>query len=284
MPTPPKRIMRGGALLLAAALAGPVPAQDAPPADVPTTSQTIGQARSLLDQWVEVRQLIMKERADWAEAKAFKEGRVALMKRNIEDIRKQIDEKQLELEKFNAQITELAAKDQQLKDSAERVEQFITVVEARTLDLLKGMPEPLVKQTAPFAGQIVVADADADAAATPGEGQVQEAKKQDLSMRVGNATNILILVNKFAGKIVDEEDILTQADGVPMKVRVLYLGVSLGFYADDEGTTGAIGTAGPTGWVWTSVDAQTAAQIRKAIAVYDKDQPAQYISLPVEVK
>jgi len=64
----------------------------------------------------------------------------------------------------------------------------------------------------------------------------------------------------------------------------VYKRQSYGYYTNEDGNAGAAGTSGPDGWEWTPVKPEVAAAIKRAISVYNKDEPAAYIDLPVEVK
>jgi hypothetical protein len=64
---------------------------------------------------------------------------------------------------------------------------------------------------------------------------------------------------------------------------ILYLGLGQAWFVD--GTGGFAGTGGPSaaGWVWDENPA-ISESVRRAIAVYEKGEPATYVGLPVEVK
>lgn len=280
-------------------------AQDQPAA--PTTGETIGQTRAALQAWREVSETIAKEKAQWALGKEVMLDRIELMKRNIEKVQKDIKAKQEELDGFDTNVKELQAKNEQLKQASDELENLVEQMEQRTLALLKRAPKPLVTQVKPLAVQIPgylsekkpdqtvpqtsepAADAAGTGLASDASGDTADSAAEEkkpevpLSRRAETAVGVLYLFNKFASKIEQAPDLIEQPDGTTLSVDTIYLGLSYGFYVDDPGSNGAVGTAGQEAWVWKQNN-DAATLIQRAISVYNKDEPAAYVSLPVEVK
>lgn len=281
----PRWAPRLAALLVASAmLSVPVAhAQDgeAPPAPPPEAE--IDNTRDILEKWVEIRQNIAKEKTKWAETKEVLTERIELMKRSIEKVRQDIENKRTELAGFDEKIEALEEKNEALKQASEELERLTESMEERTLALLGRVPAPLVKQVRPLALQIPGYSGGDDDKPEAEAGTEEEEKGPPLARRVETVVGVLYLFNKYSDKIEQTKETVQQGDKAAL-VSTLYLGLSYGYYTNDDGTAGAWGAGGPEGWVWTPVKPESAAAIKQAISVFNKDEPAAFVDLPVEVK
>lgn len=260
----------------------------------------IEETRFALDRWKEIRQTIAKERADWALAKQDMLDRIDLLKGEIRKVNEEIEKQKETLAKFDTSIEELEARNEKLKQASEKLERLVEAMEARTLALLDKAPLPLVEQVKPLAVQLTgyssgtkPAAEDSDAQDNKAESpeaeteQGEEEKKNavPLARSVENVVGVLYMFNKFSGKIEQKPELVELSDGSSLSVDTLYLGLSYGFYVDDSDTKGAGGWGGPDGWAWNPIESpDAAALIRKAISVYNKDEPAAFVGLPLEVQ
>lgn len=284
-------ILCASATLLACLCATP-PAAVAQDADV-IPEPAISDTRMLLNRWVEVRRTISKQKSDWVLGKQILEDRIDLLQRSIESVEEQIAAQKEKLDGFDESVASLQAKNEKLKQAADELAQLVDEMELRTVALLEGAPQPLIEGVKPLAVQLPgygkqgEEQPDAEAAASESEGQENEAKEQKpgppLARRVENVVGALYLFNKFAGKIDQTSELVSRPDGTALSVDAIYLGTSYGFYIDDENKVAAAGWSAPKGWTWQGADA-SAGRVRQAIQVINKDQPAAFVGLPVEVK
>ncbi|MGB0766464.1 MAG: DUF3450 family protein [Phycisphaeraceae bacterium] len=287
------------ALVCVAALHAP--AQDQAPAE-----PAIDDTRLLLDRWIEVRKTIAKERSEWALGKQILLDRIDLLKRSIVTVQEEIETQKTKLTGFDANIAKLQAQNEKLKGAAEELEKLVEQMESRTLALLKGAPAPLMETVKPLAVQLPgytsktdnetqaepetespASDAGSTDAETDAESAESEADEEPagppLSRRVENVVGVLYLFNRYAGKIDQQSELVQRDDGTSLSVSAMYLGTSYGYYVDDENKTAAAGWPGESEWTWSAIDAD-ATGVRRAIQVFNKDQPAAFVGLPVEVK
>lgn len=268
----------------------PAAGQETPQVNV---GDTIDDTRVLLDKWQQFRRTIVKEKNQWALTKEVLLSRIALLKRNIAEAEEELAKQKEKLSGFDDRIAELEAQNERLKESAAKLEAFVEQMEARTLKLIKGAPQPLVNEVEPLAVQMpgygVMKDGTTSASSEPTDKPEKEAAEDaadkaqaPLSRRVENVVGVLYLFNKYAGKIDQTSELVDRPNGPSLGVGALYLGTSYGFYVDDEDKIAASGKPGAQGWTWSPIDS-AALRVRQAIDVFNKDQPAAFISLPVEV-
>lgn len=145
------------------------------------------------------------------------------------------------------------------------------------------------------AGADAPAQADATAQSEPlgeaseqtpaDQGDQAQASQIPLSRRVENVVGVLYLINKYSGRIEQTRVSVQQPDVSSLSTDALFLGLSAGYYVNDEVTQGGFGWGAPQGWTWQDLDQpQAASRIKQAISVFNQDQPAAYIGLPAEVK
>lgn len=253
----------------------------------------ISDTRLLLNRWVDVRRTIAKQKSDWVLGKQILEDRIELLQRSIESVDEQIAAQSEKLAGFDESVASLEAKNEKLKQAADELAQLVDEMETRTVSLLNGAPQPLIENVKPLAVQLPgygkqdEEQPEPEAGASEPEGNEDEAQEDKpgppLARRVENVVGALYLFNKFAGKIDQTSELVSRPDGTSLSVDAIYLGTSYGFYIDDEDKVAAAGWSAPKGWTWEGANA-SAARVRQVIQVINKDQPAAFVGLPVEVK
>lgn len=287
------------AMVLAAAFLL-APAGLARASDAPESQAAIEETRLLLERWGEVRRAIAKEKSDWTLAKDMLEGRIDQLKRTIEETEEQIKAQKQKLWGFDEKVHALEKKNNKLKQATDRLTTLIEQMEGQTIALVKGAPQPLVEGVKPLAVQLpgyseAMADKKHGETQEPAKDQpsgeasqaVQEEKEQvntpPLARRVENVVGVLYLFNRFAGKVEQASELVSRQDGTSLSVDAIYLGTSYGYYIDQGDQAAAAGWSSPTGWAWSETGV-VPERVRQVIEVFNKDQPAAFVGLPVEVK
>lgn len=287
-----RKLMRAMLFIVGLGLGMPALAQ-AGEEDGPAVEDT----RVMLDKWLELRKAISKQKSDWALTKEIMQDQIELRKANIEELKAEIEAQREKLRGFDSGIAALEMEEEKLKQATERLEALVESMEARTLAIVKRTPEPLFDQIKPLAVQLpgykrdqAAGSEDAGAAekAAAAEGESPEGEEENkvpLSRRVENVVGVLYMINKYTGKVEQTRVSVQTDDGSSLSVDALYLGLSAGYYVNDDAASGGFGWGAPQGWGWQTFDQpEAAAQVKQAISVFNKDQPATYIGLPAEVK
>lgn len=230
-------------------------------------SEKLATTRNTMDQWVETRRLISTTANEWEEGRQLLEDRIAMLDRDILAITERADEADEKISETKLQLDTLRQQRDDLKEASESLFALIEAFEARTLALLKRLPEPLAQRLKPLSQGIP----------EPGTGE-----ELGLARRFQNIIGILDAVNKFHREVSSSSEIRELADGTSAEVTVLYLGISLAYYASADGTIGGYGIPGEEGWVWQEANAE-APSIAQAVAIYANEQPAAFIPLPAKL-
>jgi len=223
--------------------------------------------RATLERWVDTRRLISEEKRDWAEGRALLEDRVALVKREIETLRTKIDEARGTVGESDKKRVELQSEVEGLRTTSEALLATIVELETRAKALLPRLPAPLQERVS-ITSQRIPAD--------PSDTKVS------LSERFLNVLAILNESDKFNREVKLALEVRELPDGSSMEVSTLYVGVGQAYYASAKGSAAGYGTPTADGWSWTPAD-DAAPAILAAIAVFQNEKPAAFVSLPLIV-
>ena len=98
--------------------------------------------------------------------------------------------------------------------------------------------------------------------------------------------NVVAMLNdadRFNSAITLAIEVRKDAEEKDRQVQVLYLGLGHAYYADQGGLFAGVGVPGIEGWTWT-VNAGLGSKIRDVIDIYENEQKAQFIPVPVNIK
>jgi len=141
-------------------------------------------------------------------------------------------------------------------------------LEARTLELLARLPDPVRSRVRTLSQQFPEDPADTDLS---------------LSVRFQNVVGVLNEVNKFNREITVTSEVRDVAGGrTQVEVAAMYVGIAHGWYASIDGRFAGQGTARDGEWAWVDEDAASEA-IRAAIAILENEAVADFVQLPITV-
>jgi hypothetical protein len=231
-----------------------------------TTSLTA--TRSTLEQWVQTRQLISRTRSDWDADKETLAQTTALYERELKAIAEQMSKvstnhAQVEKERLTA-----TAQQKELEAAADQSRALVIGLEKRVQELAPGFPPPLAEKLSSALKRV-----PADPVNT----------KMSGVERIQNVVGILNEVDKFNAAITVVSEVQKNPSGAEVQVETLYLGLAQAYFVDKAGEYAGSGTPSATGWQWTPNN-QLAGKIQKTIAMYKNAIPADFVSLPVQIK
>lgn len=224
--------------------------------------------RAALQEWVQARKLISQEQRDWTLGKQLLEDRIGLLDREVNNLGARIAEMQTSIDEAQGSERELLAENEGLKTSSLALRDRVTELEARVTALLGRMPKQVQDLVQPLSQSMPKDPRDTGIS---------------LSVRYRNIVGILNLINKFNRELHLKNEKRQLANGSAAEVSVLYFGVGHAFFVTADGTSAGIGTSGPEGWTWIPAD-EHAPAIARAIAIYNNEEPAAFVQLPVQIQ
>ncbi len=228
----------------------------------------IEQTRTELNEWVETRRLIAREKRDWALGRDMLNERIELVQREIEAQRQRIADANKSITEADKKRDELVSENEKLKEASSALVEVVTSLEKRTQDLLKRLPGPIRDRVKPLAQRI-----PEDPAAT----------KASLSERFQNVIGVLNEVNKFNRDITVISEVRELPDGTSAEVTTMYVGLGRAYYVGANGAVAGYGAGTAEGWKWTAAN-EIAPQVADAIAIVNNEKVASFVKLPIEIE
>ena len=233
------------------------------------TAPIIEATRETLTKWVETKQLISKEKSDWASGKDILEDRVRLAEAETTTVRDKLKEISAAVAEAQKKRDELAAQNDKLKATAEKSKAMVIAAEKKLRPLLPQLPEPLREKLKPIIARFP-----------------EDSEKSTASMaeRLQNVLGILDQASAFNSTVASVKELRTFPDGTRAEVTTVYLGLSQAYYTNRDGTLAGIGHPGPDGWVWKP-DNANGKKILLAVHILEgKEKGATFIDLPVKIQ
>lgn len=223
--------------------------------------------RAALEEWVETRRVISKERRDWELGREVLNDRIGVVSEEIDSLRGRISETEASISEADVKHAELVVENERLKEASSSLETSIVELEARTLALLKRLPAPLLERVKPLSQQIPSDPNDT---------------KLSLSIRFQNVIGLLNAVNKFDLEISHYSEVHDLGGGESAEVTAMYLGLGQSYFANAAGTKAGVGRPTEDGWEWSLAN-EDAPEILKALKIRRDEEPASFVRLPIVV-
>lgn len=227
------------------------------------------QARAYVEKWVQTRQLIAKKKADWRVGQENIKQSIGLLKKEIALLDKEIaqtndidTEADLEKQRVNLSLEDL-------KKSNKVVSDALWNMERKVLGLISRFPEPLKDRTTAVRTRIPL--------------KIEDLRNNSAAERMQNIVAILNEADRFNTAITMAIELRKDAEGNERQVQVIYLGLGQAYFVDQNNTIAGRGVPGSEGWMW-SFNNGLATKIRKIIGIYENGLPAEFVSIPVEIK
>ena len=233
------------------------------------TAPIIEATRETLTKWVETKQLISKEKSEWASGKDILEDRVRLAQAETATVRDKLKEISAAVAEAQKKRDELAAQNDKLKATAEKSKAMVIAAEKKLRPLLPQLPEPLREKLKPIIARFP---------------EDSEKSNASLAERLQNVLGILDQASAFNSTVASVKELRTFPDGTRAEVTTVYLGLSQAYYTNREGTLAGIGHPGPDGWIWKQ-DNANGKKILLAVHILEgKEKGATFIDLPVKIQ
>lgn len=228
----------------------------------------IDTTRTTLEKWVETRQVIAKEKADWKLGREMLNDRIQIVQREITTLRERISEAERSVAEADKKRAELQRDNDALKQTATTLTTTVATLEGRTKDLLQRLPDPLRDRVKPLSQRLP---------------DKPDETKLSLAERFQNVVGVLNEVNKFQREITLTSEVRSLPDGTATEVTTLYVGIGQGYYVSANQQHAGIGMPSATGWTWQPAN-NAAAAIHNAIAIAKGEQVAAFVPLPLRIQ
>ena len=235
----------------------------------PAPGAALQQSREAMSRWIDIQQIISKERKDWQQGKEILLGRVELIKKEVSTLDGKIKQATSAVDEANKKRDELLKANDELKNAGTKLTEDLTAMEADIRRLFKTLPDPI--QEKPLLQQLYKRMPE-DAAKT----RVATAE------RFQNVIGILNELNKANNDVSVNVEVRDLGDGKRSEVQAIYVGLAQGYYISPRGEAG-VGRSTPDGWKWEPSKAISREVLNALEIIQGKQSPA-FVPLPAKVK
>lgn len=227
----------------------------------------LNDTRDVLDKWVETRQIISEERANWRLEKSILGDTVMLLKSELERLNASMEELESSATAADEERATLTEEKEALNAASEVIIEKLAGLETALKRIITTLPEPLVTKLKPLIRRIPE---------DPGD------TKLSLGERVQNLVGILSQTDKFNSTITMTSESREIEGGKIVEVRTLYWGLAMAYYVDQSGTYGGIGYPSAEGWEWPRAEG-AGPDIKRLLDVYEGSEEIQFVTVPAKI-
>jgi hypothetical protein len=231
-------------------------------------SAALTETRATLEQWVQTRQLISKTKTDWQADKETLEQTAVLFERELGSIAAQMSKVSTNSTQVDKERELALAQQKELNDASEAVKTLVAGLEKKITELAPSFPPPLAEKLQPLIKRI-----PSDPVTTKASGLE----------RLQNVVGIVNEVDKFNAAVTVVSEVQKNPSGAEVQVETMYVGLAQAYFVDKAGDYAGVCLPSGQGWQWTPKN-ELAGKIQKSIAMYKNAAPADFVSLPVQIK
>lgn len=230
---------------------------------------SVAESRTALQEWVETRQIISREKADWALLKEVLADSEELLAAQLGLLTEKLAELEDSQTAADEEREKLMASNEALKEATRSLDKTISAVEVKLLALVPSFPQPLRDGVDPLVRRIP----------RPGT-----ESKASLGERVQNIVGILSQADRFNSRITLVNRTQQLKDGREVQVSTLFWGLGQAYFVDTTGTYAGVGLPTPEGWVFEEVSG-LAPSVAELIRVYrGESNQINFVAVPARVR
>lgn len=215
----------------------------------------------MTQQWLDTERQISHLESDWLEQQPLLEQRMTLLRAERDQLQDILAASNASQDDVDAKREELLAQQAELEAEQQQLVQALDGLVSRLNAIQPMLPDPVQSN---WQSEQAMLSAEPE---TSEQLQVALAKLSKLA--------------EFNTRITVQEAPMTLPDGSQVMVKQLYLGAGSAWFVSADGAHSGYGQAGIDGWQWRFDDTLNPARIADAIAIYERQQQAAFVRLPV---
>ncbi len=225
--------------------------------------------RTQVEKWVETRQILSEEKADWEVERETLRATRDLLEQERKALEVEIEELAESSTAADDERNELLLRRGESQRSAQVLEQEIRGMEEQVLALVPRLPKPLQKKLEPLLVQIP---------------EDPRNTRLGLGQRLMNVLGVLAQAEKFNTTATFVGETRDVGEGQKVQVRTLYWGLGQAFYVDAQGRAAGVGRPGAEGWVFSD-DSELASETALLLDIYEGNvDTIEFVELPIEIQ
>jgi hypothetical protein len=232
-------------------------------------SDTLTTLEALVAEWSQLRLNITDEQRSWDERKKQLHAEIALLRKEKDALEEEINQATLAEESFKADRLEALRDKERLSLMLDGLPVLIDSAEASLRAWPDRLPPPL-REPLESAFRPLMRDS------TQGRTLTDAARLQ-------RVVALYTEIEKLQHDIHVVKEVLTMPDGSRKEADVCYLGLARAFAVSPDYAWAAVGSPSAQGWHWEQ-RREIADRVREAISIFNREQTATLVELPLAVQ
>jgi hypothetical protein len=254
-------------LLSVLAMAACLPAQSAA-AETNVAPLSVHSLESLVSEWVGLRSEIAAETRGLREKKLQWTEEIKLLETEKLELEKEIADADALVTSAEQKRADLLESNRRMQEALAGLEPVLDRAEAELRLWKTRIPASLGAELVPLFSRLAVRQ-------SPGA-------DRGVAERLQVVIALYTQIESLQCGVHVAREVLSFGAGGRREVDVLYMGLAAGFAVSPDNRAAAIGTLSKGGWTWKPRD-DLAPGIRKAIAVFNREAAARFVTLPLSI-
>ena len=234
-----------------------------------TSGSAVDAFRAQMEKWVETRQILSEEEADWQVEKELLRATRDLLRREKESLELEIAELEESNTASDEERRELLLERGDFQQASRALEDEIRAMELEVLALAPRLPEPLQKRLEPLLVQI------------PGD---PERSGVPLGQRLMSVLGVLAQAEKWNGTATFVGETRSVNGGPRVQVRTLYWGLAQAVFVDAQAHSAGVGRPVADGWEFSD-EPRLVGGAQQLLDIYEGNVDAiDFVELPAEIR
>ncbi len=230
---------------------------------VPAAALDVAQADKLVEQWLDTERQATRLQTDWRLQQPVLLQRIDLLKAEKAQLQALLKGSNASRDDVAMRRAELLAEQTRMEAAQAELQAGLESLDKRLTHLAALLPPPLQSRWR---------DEEASLGKSP-----------DASRQLQVVLAQMSLLAEFDNRISLHEMPIALPDGGDLLVKQLYLGLGASWFVSPDGSRAGIGRATPDGWTWYFDKSLESEDIAKAIAIFEKQQEADFVDLPLRI-
>lgn len=230
----------------------------------------VNDIRNFLKEWIAVEKNISREKENWRQEKELLNGILSSLDQEERVLRETIEAAEQDSSRADEERLELISRREAYQQSSNRFREKLVLFERQAAQLIPRLPTLLRDEIGLMTNRLYLA----------------ETGNYSLSERAQNLINLLSAIQEFDSSITVANEIRQIQNGEEIAVKVLYLGLSRAFFADQANRVAGIGLpvqgGSDDGWQWIE-QIDLSGDINRAIEIYENNSVPELVQLPLSV-
>ena len=224
-------------------------------------ADTVSELEQLVNRWLLTERQVSALEKQAIEQKSSMQQSLTLLDAEYQQLNQVSKHRQKNGDDLAQQRADLVSKQETLEQDQQQLIAQLSKIDQRLMSLKAQLPPPLLNSW--------------QAAGDLSNEQLETTDRLQITLK------LIRLLSEFQQRISLHEMAISHPDGHQVWVTQLYLGASQAWFVSKDMSYVGVGFPTALGWQWQFDNTLNAEQVAKAIAIFNKQKPADWVKLPI---